>query len=326
MAISPYQMMLSQRYAQPEPVPVMGSGAPEDAILRARRMLQETLAGARQGVDPRIAEILDRRAQRIDTREQELAKFEKPNVADTLTRIGTALMANQSPFFGVALGNALNQNMQAEQARRMEAIRRRMSLDEQRDELDMERINQEGAGRKEAMAELNTVLSLAKNIGGIEGDQLEAQARRIALENAPAEAAAKLELLKVQIFQTRTAAQENLAQAAAAGRSNRGGGGGASDVEARADRSELDKAAARYNAARAVYNRALRSSGGMASGVPEEVAAKMEEERANLETLNRAFYRRYGSSQYGLGLQRSPAIVTPGPANLQDPLGIRSQR
>jgi len=294
----------------------MSSGVPEDPIAKARSLLRDTVAGARQGVDPRIEAILARREERLA--KQEGGIRENPSLAETLVRIGNAMAQTRSPNFSAALTEGLNANMQANLAQRAEAMRQRQAIAESRDEIGMERIRQEGAGRKEAMDELNVVLNLAKNIGGIEGDALKSQAERIAIENAPAEAAARLRTLRANAttaevnarYAPRTAEADIAAKIAAAASSRRGGSG--SDVEARQDRSELDNAAADYNAIRSTYNAELKAAGMMASGVGEETAAKFREAEAKLATLNRAFISRYGRSPYGIGVnQPASAVVRP---------------
>jgi len=298
------------------PMAPMGSGVPEDPIAKARSMLSTAMGGARRGVDPRIEAIFARReAQRA---KQEGDIRESPSLAETLVRIGTAMAQTRSPNFSAALTEGLNANMQANLAQRAEALRQRQAIAEGRDEDALERIRQEGAGRKEAMDELNVVLNLAKNIGGIEGDALDRQAKQIAATNAPDEAAARLRTLRANAttaevnarYAPRVAEADIAAKAAAARKDDRGGSG--SNVEERQDRSELDIAAANYNAIRSTYNAELKAAGMMASGVGAETAAKFREAEAKLATLNRAFISRYGRSPYGIGVnQPASAVVRP---------------
>lgn len=320
-SVSPYQTMLNQRYGS---VPAMGTGAPEDAMAKARRMLMERIAAADTGTDPRMAEIMGRREQRIADQESELARFEKPSIGQTLQRLGASLMSNQSPFLGVAVGNALTQNLAEQQARRTEAVRRRMSLGEQRDALDMERINAPKVARREAVDELNSVLGIAKNIGGIEGDQLEAQARRIVIENAPAEAAAKLALLRAQTFQARTAATENLAQAAKASRPDSGGGTSVSSRAQAAMDKQVYDTIDEYTKAMGEFN-AIRSD-------PDALPADVEKAKQIVIALKgrsdafRSAYRRQFGSDPALFVPDKDMFAPKGAVPAKSAAGVASGR
>lgn len=105
-------------------------------------------------------------------------------------------------------------------------------------------------------------------------------------------------------------------------RDGREGRGGAKvDVEARADRDELDDAAADYESARTIYNEALRENNMKASMVPAEVKSAFLASKAKLEQRSRSFARRYGASPY-IGGQAQGAAPT-RTAITADPLGIR---
>jgi hypothetical protein len=105
-------------------------------------------------------------------------------------------------------------------------------------------------------------------------------------------------------------------------RDGREGRGGAKvDVEARADRDELDDAAADYESARTIYNEALRENKMMASMVPAEVKSAFLASKAKLEQRSKSFARRYGASPY-IGGQAQGAAPT-RTAITADPLGIR---
>ena len=106
-------------------------------------------------------------------------------------------------------------------------------------------------------------------------------------------------------------------------RDGREGRGGAKvDVEARADRDELDDAAADYESARTIYNEALRENNMKASMVPAEVKSAFLASKAKLEQRSKSFARRYGASPY-IGGQAQGAAPT-RTAITADPLGIRS--
>ena len=105
-------------------------------------------------------------------------------------------------------------------------------------------------------------------------------------------------------------------------RDGREGRGGAKvDVEARADRDELDDAAADYESARTIYNEALRENNMKASMVPAEVKSAFLASKAKLEQRSKSFARRYGASPY-IGGQAQGAAPT-RTAITADPLGIR---
>jgi hypothetical protein len=105
-------------------------------------------------------------------------------------------------------------------------------------------------------------------------------------------------------------------------RDGREGRGGAKvDVEARADRDELDDAAADYESARTIYNEALRENNMKASMVPAEVRSAFLASKAKLEQRSKSFARRYGASPY-IGGQAQGAAPT-RTAITADPLGIR---
>jgi hypothetical protein len=177
--------------AAPQMMAPMGSGVPEDPMARARQIYEETIGGARQGIDPRIEAILARREQRLAEQEGQIR--ERPSLGETLVNIGTSMARTQSPFFGTALSEGLAANMQAQRAMRAEALRQRAAIEGTRDEIGMERIRQEGAGQREAIERLNTVFNIANTIGGIEGRRLENEAKTIANRFAPQEAVARLD-------------------------------------------------------------------------------------------------------------------------------------
>lgn len=105
-------------------------------------------------------------------------------------------------------------------------------------------------------------------------------------------------------------------------RDGREGRGGAKvDVEARADRDELDDAAADYESARTIYNEALRENNMKDSMVPAEVKSAFLASKAKLEQRSKSFARRYGASPY-IGGQAQGAAPT-RTAITADPLGIR---
>ena len=177
------------------------------------------------------------------------------------------------------------------------------------------------------MDELNVVLNLAKNIGGIEGDALKSQAERIAIENAPAEAAAKLSLLRAQIAQTQAAATENLAQAAAAGRSNRGGDGDGQPTRAQAAMdTQVYDTIDEYTKAMGEYESLRQDPDALPSKV-QEARQRVVALKGRADAFRRAYRNQFGKDPALIipnkGMFAPKTVVGPGAANLQDPLGIR---
>lgn len=178
-------------------MPAMGSGVPEDSMTKARRVIKEAMSDAPQGIDPDLAAILNRREARLAEQEKNIE--DKGSVWDRLGRFSAALLTNESPFFSVGLGRAVATTLADEQRLREAAAQRREAIAQQREEIGMERVRQKGAGRAQAMEQLKTTFSLAKDIGGMEGDALENEAKRIANQFAPQEAAARINKLNQEV-------------------------------------------------------------------------------------------------------------------------------
>lgn len=315
------------------PMAPMGSGVPEDPIAKARSMLSTAMGGARQGVDPRIeARFARREAQRA---KQESEIRESPSLAETLVRIGTAMAKTRSRTFSGGLAEGLEANMQANLAQRAEAMRQRQAIAEGRDEDALERIRQEGAGRKEAMDELNVVLNLAKNIGGIEGDALDRQAKQIAATNAPAEATAKLRKIVAEAttaevdakYAPRVAEADIAAKVAAAASSRRGGDGDGQPTRAQAamDRQVYDTID-EYTKAMGEYESLRQDPDALPSQV-QEARQRVIALKGRADAFRRAYQNQFGKDPALIipnkGMFAPKTVVRPGAANLQDPLGIR---
>jgi hypothetical protein len=337
MGLPPFPSLMSLQGAQPiapvasqpaAPVaaqPEMGSSVPEDSFSRARRIIRETMASAPQEIDPDIAALLQRREERLAQQEAQAEERARPNAWRELVRIGTAMMGTQSPQFGQGLAQGLMATVEEQQKRRDELARQRAAIEQAREGVELQRIEQRGTGRKRAQEELKATVDLAGALGQADLREAQAvlaqnQAELAAMKADPRFTALDIQIKERQVAEINSRITENLAQARAAGQRGAGGGGrgrAGSDVEGRADRTELDKAAARYNVAREKYNRALRGAGGLASDVPQELKDALDDETANLATLNRAFYERYGTSRYGIGLQgqsRAAAATVAAPS------------
>ena len=218
----PYEFKLQNRLMASSPA--MSSGVPEDPLARARAMIAAAREGAPQGIDPRMAAILDRRLQRADEQERELQRAQKGTIWEALMRAGTAMASNQSPFFAPALAAGANAALSAVQQRRAEAARARMGLADMRDDVEMERIKQEGAGMRAADEGLERVLRIGNQLG--EADLRAAQAMKARAEAIPDPQMRALELRKaeMQIREIESKIAENRAQAVRALREGRGGG------------------------------------------------------------------------------------------------------
>jgi hypothetical protein len=192
------------------------------------------------------------------------------------------------------------------------------NIAEARDQAMIDRYNMQEKAREAARQR-------ALEIMGI-GEKAEDRAvRDVRLPTQLATEAAQADLAK---FKAESAPRELEAELGLKGaqasyyRDGREGRGGAKvDVEARADRDELDDAAADYESARTIYNEALRENNMKASMVPAEVKSAFLASKAKLEQRSRSFARRYGASPY-IGGQAQGAAPT-RTAITADPLGIR---
>ncbi len=336
--VSPYDAMVQRRVAplMPQPVapamPQMSSGAPEDYMAQAAAMRAQAMAGAQQGIDPRIAAILQQREARLAEQETALGTEEKRSPWEALMRAGAAMAGSQSRTFGGGLAEGVNAGLGALNRSRAEGLRQRDLIAQGRESLGMERISQEGAGRRAAMSDFESQVSLADKLAG--QAKAQAEARLAIAKSIPDPVMRRLEVMKAEreiakldseIFENRASGMRSLRPEAA------GGGAGGVSVEQRQDRSELDRAAVNYNIAARNYRLAKDS----AEPDPEKVreaTEKFEAEIQRLSLLNRIYANRYGSSNYGVGISpsqfsgKTPPPVRPAPASSaasNDPLGLR---
>lgn len=192
------------------------------------------------------------------------------------------------------------------------------NIAEARDQAMIDRYNMQEKAREAARQRALEVIGI--------GEKAEDRAvRDVRLPTQLATEAAQADLAK---FKAESAPRELEAELGLKGaqasyyRDGREGRGGAKvDVEARADRDELDDAAADYESARTIYNEALRENNMKASMVPAEVKSAFLASKAKLEQRSRSFARRYGASPY-IGGQAQGAAPT-RTAITADPLGIR---
>lgn len=192
------------------------------------------------------------------------------------------------------------------------------NIAEARDQAMIDRYNMQEKAREAARQRALEVIGI--------GEKAEDRAvRDVRLPTQLATEAAQADLAK---FKAESAPRELEAELGLKGaqasyyRDGREGRGGAKvDVEARADRDELDDAAADYESARTIYNEALRENNMKASMVPAEVKSAFLASKAKLEQRSKSFARRYGASPY-IGGQAQGAAPT-RTAITADPLGIR---
>lgn len=199
-----------QAVAEPSTVPSMPQmtiPAAEDPIQQAMEVRRRVIAGARQGIDPRIEAILARREQRLAEQEGQIR--ERPTIGDTLLNIASGMAGAGSSRLSAAITAGLVNDLQARRAMQAEALRQRAALEKGREDITMERIRQEGAGRKDALEEFNATIALAKDMGGIRGTQLENRAKAIVTQFAPERQAA--ELLKARSDATKAAVDAQFA-------------------------------------------------------------------------------------------------------------------
>lgn len=262
---------------------------------------------------------LEGRQARLARREELLAEAKARSPWEALIAGGAALaQGRRGERFTEALTRGLQTGIMDYGRARRAGEEGAESIAEARDQALMDRYNM----REQAVANAR---QRALEMMGI-GEKAEERAvRNVRLPTQLATEAAQADLAK---FKAESAPRELEAELGLKGaqasyyRDGREGRGGAKvDVEARADRDELDDAAADYESARTNYNEALRENKMMASMVPAEVKSAFLASKAKLEQRSRSFARRYGASPY-IGGQAQGAAPT-RTAITADPLGIR---
>jgi hypothetical protein len=202
-------------------------------------------------------------------------------------------MSNQSPFLGVAVGNALTQNLAEQQARRTEVIRRRMALGEQRDALDMERINAEGAGRRQAVQGVRDEMALA---GDMLGQEL--KTAQIAVERAKANPDPRMREIELQraLLGLEEAKANIRAKNAAAAKDSRPDSGGGADGSSRS-RTAMDKQVYdtidEWTKARGDYNAILSNPDALPADV-EKAKQKAIALKGRSDAFRRAYRNQFG--------------------------------
>lgn len=281
------------------------------------------LARAEVGPDAEIPEEMraafEGRQARLARREELLAEAKARSPWEALIAGGAALaQGRRGERFTEALSRGLQTGIQEYGRARRAGEEGAESIAEARDQALMDRYNM----REQAVANAR---QRALEMMGI-GEKAEERAvRNVRLPTQLATEAAQADLAK---FKAESAPRELEAELGLKGaqasyyRDGREGRGGAKvDVEARADRDELDDAAADYESARTIYNEALRENNMKASMVPAEVKSAFLASKAKLEQRSKSFARRYGASPY-IGGQAQGAAPT-RTAITADPLGIR---
>jgi hypothetical protein len=213
LGVQPIMPLMGQQSTMPE----MNAGVPEDSFSKARRAINDVMAAAPKGIDPNIEAILARKEKRLADQESQIE--DGGSVWDKLGRFSAALLANESPSFAVGLGQSINATLADEQRRRDAATQRRSAIQESRDELEMERIRQAGAGRKQAMEEFKLTADIAGNMGMEELRSAQAAVERAKLIQDPQMRALELREAQLKLLKIQSEIDEN-------NRSNRGGGDG----------------------------------------------------------------------------------------------------
>jgi len=288
---SAYDQQVQARLTPVAPVaptmPAMGSGAPEDFLTRARILSQDAIARARQGIDPRIAAILARREERLAGQEEEIAAQEARSPWDALARAGAAMASSQSPFFGQGIAQGVSAGLNELNQGRAEAVRRRMALGGARDDIEMQRIEQEGAGKREALAALERDLKLGGDMAAVAQKEAAARAdlaRAIEIED-PVLRGIKVrqEQAKLEKIQSERVATDALA--AQRNRSERGGSGGGTPMTEFERRGEQ----IRQRLGEEAYNQYLATGkagagGGIASALTPTQRGQMTQNKLAVES------------------------------------------
>lgn len=324
MALSPYQQLLTSALGLPStpmttgirpmsapPTPAMSTGVPEDPMRRRLAALKAEYAGG--DVDPRMTALLDRRMQRITEQETEAKEERRRTPWEALMRAGTAMASSQSPFFSQALSAGISEGMGTLQQRRLEAIKQRTGFGDARDAVEMERIKNEIDVRKTATQNMRDDMGLMKDLSAQDKANVDAAIAEITLKNAPDKAAAEIAKLiadvnssgvtdalnNARIGTERAQAGKYRAEGLAAGQK---GGISENSVEARADRTELDRAVALYDAARVPYLALLAESEGDEKKITDTaVITEMKAKLAMAVRFSKAYKDRYKHTPYEFG-------------------------
>ena len=304
------------------------SGQPVNIIEQARlrglrgraQQLQDRVQAEETAALPEeMQTVFNRQQERLGRREELLAEAKARSPWEALIAGGAALaQGRRGERFTEALARGLQAGVQQYGRSRQEAEEGTENIAEARDQIVMNRYNAIEKARADAVAMVNS---------GQEIDERTLRLSKLTSDEALNLALAPFAVRKGQAEATKAEAEARFAperqKAEIAYYNNRGEGrGGAKvDVEARADRDELDDAAAEYESARTIYNEALRENKMMASMVPAEVKSAFLASKAKLEQRSKSFARRYGASPY-IGGQAQGAAPT-RTAITADPLGIR---
>lgn len=291
--------------------------------LRQRAQRLQDMVQAEEGPEAELPEemraAMEGRQQRLARREELLAEARARSPWEALLAGGAAMaQGRRGERFTEALARGLQTGIQQYNQARRSGEEGEESIAEARDQAMIDRYNMQERAREAARQR-------ALEIQGIDeaGRRRAVEEVRLPTQLRGEEAGTALAEFKARNAPAEAASEQALRAAQAAyyldGRGR--GGGSKVDVEGRADRDELDDAAAEYEGARAAYNAALREGGMKASTVPAELSNAMLSARAKLEARSRAFKRKYGSSPYiGAEPQRATSSRT---AISADPLGIR---
>jgi hypothetical protein len=327
MAVSLYEMERQNRLMQAAGQPVMTSGVPEDPMVRAQRMIAAARQSAPQGIDPRMAALLDRQLQRVSEQEQQIGRDGRRTPWEALMRAGAAMASSRSPFFAPALAAGTAALGDTIQERRMATLRARAAAEAQRDQIEMERLKAEGAGLRAAEEGVDRTIGLAGKLSDMDARAAQAQADLARAREIEDPALRRLAVVKAEaeVRKINREADESVARAGKLRRETQEvGRGGGSDVESRGDRAELDKAVADFAAADAVYQSALKQAGGNPANIEDQsVVQERNAKRARALQFSKTFNRRYGQTPYPFGGAAMGQVPAQPPAANNDPLGLR---
>jgi len=305
----------------------MTSGVPEDPLAIARAI--RARYAPQEGIDPRVAAVLQRREARAAEQEQMAARDERQTPWEALARAGAAMAGSNSLTFGGGLSAGVGAALDTVQKRRAEAVRQRMAAGELRDSADLERVNQEDLRRKRAREEMGDDFDIADKQSAIEARAAQARRDLAAAQQiedprmrALAVRKAEAEVLATQMLaeERRTASVKNLRPDAP----SVGGGSRQAGVLEKRVASYKSK----YDMAAALYNANASDPMWVESEAGKKVIAQM---RANARQVNRAAqqYMNLTGEDLKSTVPYNP-ISNPAPVQRQkntlasnDPLGLR---
>lgn len=321
-AVQPLMGMAAMPAGPSYSLPKMSAGAPEvdvNDLLKQMASNREVIAnrnakalenaGSYEGLElpPQVKEVLDRQAARIAAQRAEVEREGKSSVWDKLGSFSAGLLENQSPFFSVGLGRAVNSMLNEEQARRATLAQRRAQLGEREERMDTAKMQQFEAVRSERIQRARDLIAARRDAGQEVSQDMAMAEKAIGLANSNTELQRAETLFNLTVQGKKSDLATDVARRAEIAstiedkreRRARDFSGGAGSVEARADRQELDKAVADYAAADSAYILALAAANGDPNNISDpEIAAKRNMARARALQFSKTFNLRYGQTPY----------------------------